>query len=91
MMSPGKRLRIRRGGGGVDVGWGRLRRPRPVAVSAFTLPPRATQASPLHASTTPAPTGQPIFLVDLSQALAQSGPGGKVTAHTMHTPSRGSR
>src|SRR5437016_14471 len=48
---------IRRGGSGVDVGRGRLRRPRPSPVHAFPPPARATQASPPTPSTTPAPTG----------------------------------
>src|SRR5205807_3495501 len=47
---------IRGGGRGVDVGRGRLRRPRPGPVHAFP-PARATQASPPTPSTTPAPTG----------------------------------
>src|SRR5256885_15132449 len=32
-------LRTRRGGGRDDVGWGRLRRPRPAPVHAFPLQP----------------------------------------------------
>jgi hypothetical protein len=48
-----------RGGGWVDAGWGRLRRPRPVPVTpTYHAPGRGRpQGSPLSIHTTRVPTG----------------------------------
>ena len=47
---------IRRGGSGVDVGWGRLRRPRPAPVHAFPLQP-GRRKRPYPAQPFPRPYG----------------------------------